>query len=181
MEDILDRIRAEHTMTVRLLGRIERLVKDFAAGKNPDLLLLKDMIDFLSAYSASCHHPVENILYAALAKKDSQAARTIEDLQGEHDAMDAQLRAMAQTVSSILMEVEISRQTFAAMTSNFLARQLHHLSNEETDILRLAGQTLDAREREDVQRQAETLLEARPQCREMIRQAPFLDWPARAP
>ncbi len=174
MGDIVDRIRADHTMMVRLLGRLETLVGSFTQGGEPDLHLMGEMIDFLVTYPDMCHHPMEDLLYDALERKAPQAAASIADMRREHEAMAGQLRNLAQAMSSILMEVEVSRETFSAMVRNFMARQLHHLTNEETGLLKMARDVLDA---EDLQRlgdEAREKISNFGECRQMVRHAHFL-------
>ncbi len=177
MGDIVDRIRAEHTMMVRLLGRLERLVEEFASGGDPDLHMMGDMIDFLVTYPDTCHHPVEDILYDALAAKAPEAAASIADMRREHGAMAAQLRNLAQAMSSILMEVEVSRETFSAMASNFIARQLHHLSNEETGLLKLAREVLGEEDLRRIGERADREVLGRAECRDLDRFSHFLQVP----
>ena len=180
MGDIIDRIRAQHTMMVRLLGKVEKQVEKFERGENPDLHLMGDMIQFLVTHPDQCHHPLEDLLYDTLVRKVPESAGAIKDIRQEHETMARQLRNLSQAMTSIIMEVEVSRDTFSAMASNFIARQLHHIANEETGLLKLARETLSAQDLQELQERARNSLPGQASCENLEPYAHFLDLPGKA-
>jgi hemerythrin-like domain-containing protein len=146
MSDIIDVIHSEHKIIMRILGRLEREIGRFEAGKRPNFDLLKDIAGYFQTHPDQCHHPREDILYDALADKVPAAAEMTGDLRAEHEVLARQADTFSQGLTSILMEVEISRPAFVAMARNFIARQKHHLANEEKILLPLARAELDADE-----------------------------------
>ncbi len=142
MSDIVDKIHADHRKFSSLLSRLEEQIDVFARGERPDFDLIRDIVDFLRVWPARCHHPREEALLRLLERKAPEALREAGDLRREHERLAAQLANVADGLASILMEVEIARDTFVAMARNFIARQKDHLAVEETVMLPLARERL---------------------------------------
>ena len=153
MSGIIDEIRAEHRMKTRLLSLLEGEMEAFARGKRPDFELVRDVIDFLSEWGAKCHHPREEALLGALAERDPAARKAIGELEVVHGRLAGQLANMATAISSILMEVETSREAFVAMARNYLGRQKDHLAIEENVLLPMAERALSPQEAERLARE----------------------------
>ncbi len=174
MSDIIGIIHSEHGAVMRMLARLEEEIGRFERGKRPNFEILKDIADYFLTYSSQCHHPREDVLYDALAKKSPGAAEIIGDLREEHEVLARQAGTFADGLASILMEVEISRPAFAAMARNFIARQKHHLAIEEKNLLPLARAELSEDELEEITRRARELNPDRKSCQTMKRLAQFL-------
>ncbi len=148
MSDIIDKIHADHRRFSALLARLEEQIDVFARGERPDFDLIRDIVDFLREWPARCHHPREEALLRLLEREAPEALRETGDLRREHERLAAQLANVADGLASILMEVEIARDTFVAMARNFIARQKDHLAVEEAVMLPLARKRLPERELE---------------------------------
>ena len=168
MAGIIDDIHAEHRILSRLLKRLEQEVDVFARGERPDFELIRDILDFLLTWPAACHHPREAVLERYLAKAAPEAAAEV-NLEAEHARMGEQLRTMAQALESILMEIEVSRETFVAMTRNFIARFKYHLAMEEEEFLPLARKELTREQLEAAAKEARGETENTPLCRDVAR------------
>ncbi len=142
MSDIIDKIHADHRRYSSLLTRLEEQIDVFARGERPDFDLIRDIVDFLRVWPARCHHPREEALLNLLERKAPEILEETGDLRREHERLAVQLANVADGLTSILMEVEIARDTFVAMARNFIARQKDHLAVEEAVMLPLARKRL---------------------------------------
>lgn len=175
MSDIIDVIHSEHKIIMRILGRLEREIGRFEIGKRPNFDLLKDIAGYFQTHPDQCHHPREDILYDALADKVPEAAEMTGDLRAEHEVLARQADTFSQGLTSILMEVEISRPAFVAMARNFIARQKHHLANEEKILLPLARAELDADDLGEILHRAQKKISSRNECRDLKRFARMME------
>ncbi len=164
MADIVDLIHAEHRIMSRLLARLERELDIFEKGERPDFDLVRDILDVMLSWPAACHHPKEALLEARLAKVSPEMRKRVGIIEREHLKMGEQLANAQQALDSILMEVEVSRDTFLAMARNLIARIKYHLMMEEEEFLPLARQSLDAKTLEALAREAEAAVAERAEC-----------------
>jgi hemerythrin-like domain-containing protein len=164
MADIVDRIHEEHRIMSRLLARLEREVETFERGERPDFDLIREILDVMLTWPAACHHPKEALLEARLAKVSPEMKERVGIIEREHLKMGEQLANAQQALESILMEVEVSRETFVAMTRNLIARVKYHLMMEEEEFLPLARAHLDSEVLEELARQADAELAGRAAC-----------------
>ncbi len=168
MTDIVDDIHAEHRILSRLLACLEREVDVFARGERPDFELIRDILDFLLTWPAACHHPREAVLERYLVETAPEEAATV-NLEAEHARLGEQLQSMAQALESILMEIEVSRETFVAMTRNFIARFKYHLAMEEEEFLPLVRKSLTPAQRDAAAKEACSEIKKLSLCRDVAR------------
>ena len=146
MADIIDDIHAEHRVMSRLLARLERETDIFARGERPDFELMRDILDFMFTWPERCHHPREYVLEELLARHGEAGAREAASLRREHEKIGRRLLNARQAVESILMEIEVARDTFVAMVRNLIAMFKYHLAMEEAEFLPLARRLIPAGE-----------------------------------
>ncbi len=161
MSDIIDRIHADHRRFSALLTRLEEQIDVFARGERPDFDLIRDIVDFLRVWPTRCHFPREEALLGLLQIKAPETLKQTGNLQREHERLGEQLVTLADGLDSILMEVEIARDTFVAMARNFIARQKDHLAVEEEIMLPMARKHLSAEELERLADEVELPTECR--------------------
>jgi len=164
MADIVDLIHAEHRIMSRLLARLERELDVFEKGERPDFDLIRDILEVMLTWPAACHHPKEALLEERLAKVSPEMKARVGVIEREHLKMGEQLANAQQALESILMEVEVSRDTFLAMTRNLIARVKYHLMMEEEEFLPLARRYLDERTLESLAQEAEQAVAGRAEC-----------------
>ncbi len=165
MADIVDLIHAEHRIMSRLLARLERELDVFEQGERPDFDLIRDILEVMLTWPAACHHPKEALLEERLAKVSPEMRARVGIIEREHVKMGEQLATAQQALDSILMEIEVSRETFLAMTRNLIARIKYHLMMEEEEFLPLARRYLDDRTLEALAQEAEAAVAERAECR----------------
>lgn len=164
MADIVDLIHDEHRIMSRLMARLERELNVFEKGERPDFDLIRDILEVMLFWPAACHHPKEALLEERLAKVSPEMRKRVGIIEREHLKMGEQLANARQALDSILMEVEVSRDTFLAMVRNLIARIKYHLMMEEEEFLPLARQYLDEKTLEALAREAEAAVAGRGEC-----------------
>jgi hemerythrin-like domain-containing protein len=130
---IIDLLRQEHRNIEKLLLVLERELTVFDRGERPDYEVIWAVISYFQVYPDAYHHPQEDLVFEKLQTRDPAAAAKICDLAAEHRSGAQCLRRVAQAVENVLMDQEISRQSFDAIIRDFIAYERRHIAMEERD------------------------------------------------
>lgn len=84
MSDAILLLRLEHGNMARLLDWIEDQLKILETGAAADKTLLGHAMYYLQNYPDQCHHPKEDMVLEAMARRNPEAAAAVGDLTGEH-------------------------------------------------------------------------------------------------
>jgi hemerythrin-like domain-containing protein len=130
---IIDLLRQEHRNIEKLLLVLERELTVFDRGERPDYEVIWAVISYFQVYPDAYHHPQEDLVFEKLKTRDSSTAAKIGDLAAEHRSGAQRLRRVAQAVESVLMDQELSRQSFDGIIRDFITYERRHIAMEERD------------------------------------------------
>lgn len=153
-EAIMKRLHAEHRNIARLLGVLERELKIFDQGDQPDYDVLTGVAEWFKDFPEEAHHPKENIILARLRKKYPDVAAKIGNLEGEHERISTLANTFHNAVTNVLRDAELPRGTFHAVIANFIAEQRKHMEMEESRFFPLAEETLKAEDWKAIEAEA---------------------------
>ncbi len=131
MTQAIQTLRSEHRTTARMLDLLDRQITLFEETQRPDYDLLKDIIDYFLTYPDLYHHPKENLILELLRKRNPEMAEPVGNIDKEHAEISTRLHEFAQAVVEVLMEMEISRDSFVEIARNFINEQRQHMVKEE--------------------------------------------------
>ena len=128
MTALIHALRRDHRNHDRLpaAGAADQPVK---SGAEPDYEVIQGIVDYFLTYPAKHHHPKEDLVFRR--RGASATATLIGDLEREHIACDAHLRAFAGAVSAALGSGVVFRETFNRAADAFVSAQREHMSKEE--------------------------------------------------
>jgi hemerythrin-like domain-containing protein len=135
-------LHEEHRGIARLLRALEYQIGVFESGRRPDYDVLSGIADYFTGFPEECHHPKEDLLYRKMRERAPEEAEAVSSIEGEHDKISKQAAFFHDTVQSILLEAEISRETAAKAMRDFAENQRHHMMAEEKYFFPLAEKTL---------------------------------------
>ena len=121
----------EHRNIKKLLNVLEQELKIFDQTHQPDYEIFQAIIEYFQAYPESYHHPKEDVVYKKLKLRDPAIAKSIGDVEKEHEVEANRLREFAQAVEAILAGRELPRQSFHNIVRDFVAHQRQHMDKEE--------------------------------------------------
>ncbi len=131
MTALIHALRRDHRNHDRLLAVLERQINQSKSGAEPDYEVIQGIVDYFLTYPAKHHHPKEDLVFRRLEEAAPETATLIGDLEREHIACDAHLRAFAGAVSAALGSGVVFRETFNRAADAFVSAQREHMSKEE--------------------------------------------------
>ena len=142
MAPVIETLRKDHRNIGRLLEALEHQIEIFAQAGAPDYDVVVGIAEYFLEYPDRCHHPKENVIFDQLSREHPQQASTVENLLSEHRALHEQALQFRQTVSAILNDTDIARDTVVNAARLFIETERRHMQKEEEHFLPLAEQVL---------------------------------------
>lgn len=123
-----------------------------AAGRQPDVPLLRAIAGYLSTYPSSHHHPCEEVIYGHLICHLPGAAKDMFTLIEDHRSLAERTAAFRRAVDGLETWTESARKAFAQEARRFVDEQTRHLDAEERDLFPEAETHLTAAQWAEVDR-----------------------------
>src|SRR6516162_9923276 len=142
MTRMIELLRDEHRDIEQLLKVLEHELKVFDCRERPDYEVIQAIIDYFQDYPDCCHHPKEDMIFDNLRARNPLAARRIGDVEAEHRQETERLDRVAKVVRNILLDREISRETFSEVMRDFIDHQRGHMAMEERLLFPAAANAL---------------------------------------
>jgi hemerythrin-like domain-containing protein len=142
MSEAMNRLQREHKNIAKLLDALEHQLALFDAAEAPDYDIVAGIARYFTGFPERCHHPKEDLIFRKLQARDPEAARSVGDLEAEHEKIGDLARHFQEAVDNVLSEVEVSRQAFDAVARHFIEEQRRHMRMEEERFFPLARERL---------------------------------------
>jgi hemerythrin-like domain-containing protein len=139
---IIEFLRQEHRNIEKLLLALEQEMIVFDRGERPDYEVVRAIISYFEVYPDLYHHPQEDMVFEKLKARDPAGAASIGDLAAEHRSGAERLRRVARAVESVLMDLEVLRQSVDDIIRDFIERERRHIAMEERDFFPAALKAL---------------------------------------
>jgi hemerythrin-like domain-containing protein len=140
---IIERLSREHRNIETLLAVLERELEIFDRGDRPDYEVIRAVISYFELYPEMYHHPLEELVFAKLKRRDPAAAAKIGNLTLEHQKGTERLRRVAQAVDYVLADREILRQNVDKVVRDFIESERRHIMMEDRDFFPAALKALE--------------------------------------
>jgi len=140
---IIERLSREHRNIETLLGVLERELEIFDRGDRPDYEVIRAVISYFELYPEIYHHPLEELVFAKLKRRDPAAAAKVGNLTSEHQKAAERLRRVAQAVDAVLADREIPRQNVDNIVRDFIESERRHVMMEDRDFFPAALKALE--------------------------------------
>ncbi len=131
MTGIVETLREEHRNIEELLLVLEQELSVFDRSERPDYEVIQAVIRYFEDYPDCCHHPKEDMIFEKLKARDAVAAKSVGDLEAEHQNEGQRLRRVAHMIRSILTDHDVLRQTFGDIMRDFIEQERKHMEMEE--------------------------------------------------
>ena len=146
MSDVLDKLTADHAHIGRLLELFEEQVQLIHAGQNPDASLMQDIMGYMTHYPDLIHHPLEELVFEHILKRDPGAREILQSLHNQHDELAHAGHDLKMCVDSLESESLVRRDVLDKLSSDYLCALKQHMRDEEEHAFPLARSLLDASE-----------------------------------
>ena len=141
MPRTMQMLQEEHRNISRLLDLLDGQITLIESGRETNLDLILQIIDYLRSFPDLYHHPKEDLIFRKLVQRDAARAALFGDLEAEHETCSDRLDAFARAVVVSLLEAETPR-SFAAQARAFVDHERRHMAREEDELLPAAMQCL---------------------------------------
>ena len=142
MTSMIELLREEHRDIGQLLDVLEDELKTFNRRERPDYDVIEAIIRYFQDYPDCCHHPKEDMIFAKLKLRNPGAAKRAGDVEADHRQETERLDRVANVVRNVLLDREISRQTFSEVMRDFIDHQRLHMAMEERSFFPAAANAL---------------------------------------
>ncbi|MEO8442995.1 MAG: hemerythrin domain-containing protein [Betaproteobacteria bacterium] len=142
MHDPVTMWHREHMRFARLLDFVEKEMKEFHFGGQPDYELMRDAVHYLQHYANRFHHPREDVAFGRMVERYPDKQVAIARLLQEHRVIDVAGAQLLVHLEAILEDTIVPRDRIEAAAATYLLYYRHHLATEEAEILPLAADLL---------------------------------------
>ena len=142
MNDPVTMWHREHMRFARLLEFVEKEMKEFHFGGQPDYELMRDAVHYLQHYANRFHHPREDVAFERMVARYPDKQVAIARLLQEHRVIDVAGAELLGYLEAILKDTIVPRDKIEAAAATYLVYYRHHLATEEAEILPLAADLL---------------------------------------
>jgi hemerythrin-like domain-containing protein len=151
MTAIIALLQAEHRNIEKLLRLLEQELRVFNSGERPEYELLLAVISYFQDYPDRCHHPKEDMIYAALKLRDPSVAAAVADIETEHRGEAGRLRRFTRIAECIQADQDVLRAAFHGAVRDFVDYQRRHIEKEERLLFPAAIKTLQSQDWADIE------------------------------
>lgn len=146
MHVIEKQLHLDHYHISRLLHCLQRNICHFetAGAWAEHLSLILDALDYVKVYPEHWHHPVEDKIFAYIAKHYPQHAEVVAALHAEHKDLESLTRQLTSMFDAVANDTVVPMEQLSRMTREFLLRQLAHIERENELVYPLLGSCLNA-------------------------------------
>lgn len=133
-------LRIEHHQASDLLASIENQIE------NPegevDLELMQSIADYFADYPDQCHHPVEDLVFRKLEKRDPVRAAAVGEILDDHRSISEITEKLAATVKQASNGGDGDQAALRSVMREFVERYRAHMESEEHEFFPLALELL---------------------------------------
>ncbi len=139
-------IREEHAALAAMLRSLPLLLAEYRrSGHAPDFAVLRAMLFYVDEFPERLHHTKESeLLFPALRAHGGEAVAVLDRLDRDHARGEASIRELEHALLAWEVLGEPRREAFEQAVQRYVDFYLEHMRLEETAVLPLAEQTLDA-------------------------------------
>jgi hemerythrin-like domain-containing protein len=138
MTNYIDRLQKEHTDFTKLLDLLEAQISLFRHGERPDYDLMLDVFYYMTNFPDRFHHPKEDLAFAMLAERDSNAKPVVEELARQHRVIAESGSRFLDNLNAALAGAMLKREAVEIPGLEYVAFYRSHMRMEESELFPLA-------------------------------------------
>ena len=145
MENEIFKLRKEHVNFKKLLSLFDKQLDLLHKGRSPDYQLMEDILYYMTQYTDIIHHPIEEVIFALLATRDTSVAENTAELTKQHQMIGESGANLYEKLGNIINgESEIRKLQEIEMLGRLYSSTLRaHMDKEEQSLFILAEQLLN--------------------------------------
>lgn len=140
--EIFNRLLQDHVTARRVMAALEAEIDRVAQFHPPDLAAIDQAVSFFTGHMAGMHHPIEDMIFTALAREAPAKAAELRKVAEEHDEAGALVSQLMEVAGELKADADRSRAAFCRVARGLIAFERHHLRREESRFFNYAGEHL---------------------------------------
>ncbi len=142
MHSLLRQLRSDHKNLGRLLDVLERQLDDFHEGREHDLDLMCELVEYVESYEDQVHHPTEDLMFARLKELTDEKRVAVETLEDQHLILSDMSKKLCDALESIMHGGVVLRHDVESQGRAMVKTLRQHIDLEEGEVFTLAETTL---------------------------------------
>lgn len=134
---VIQKLLDDHVHMRMALDVLESEYSRLAKGEIPDIDLMLNIVVYLQEYSEQAHHPLEDIIFSMLLKRDQGSGKKLRELISDHTGMEVMTRHLRATLESMQNRKHGQGNNLGEAVPALLERQRRHMQFEEEHIFPL--------------------------------------------
>ncbi len=154
MHPLLQKLSRDHDNLSRLLNVLEKQLDDFHQGREHDLDLMQELVEYIESYEDQVHHPTEDLVYERLKTLTDDKRVAVETLEEQHRILVGMSDKLRRSLDAIMHEGVVLRHEVEAQGRALVKTLRQHMELEEGEVFALADATLSEADWAAVEEQA---------------------------
>lgn len=152
MHRLMERLHQDHRNLSRLYDMLEEQVEHYRpdSDQEPDLLLILDIIAYLSDYPRNYHHPLEEAVIGFLVERDLGDATVNEFIRHQHHELAEATQQLSVLFNMVANDQPVSIHAIRNALGSYLNMSRKHLQAEDERLFPIFHRVLSERDWEAI-------------------------------
>jgi hemerythrin-like domain-containing protein len=146
VETLLTSLRTDHRNLSMLLDLLQKETERLEACEEPDFELVHEVMEYMTSYPDTVHHPREDLLYQHILAARSDVDENLQRVESDHEAIAVLGAKLRDDIDSIAAGAFIKRDVIIAELRGYRETLLTHMYWEERELFALADELQDDKE-----------------------------------
>lgn len=150
MKSLIAQIHRDHVNIARLLKLVESEIDALVAEEPRNLEVLDDTLRYMINFGDKIHHVKEDLIFRRLKEAAPDMAVLIDDILREHEVLAEKGARFYDLIQAVEYGDFVLRDKIVAAGKDYVGTLYAHMSREEEDILKRAGEVLSEQDAIDL-------------------------------
>ncbi len=142
MHKLLRQLNQDHNNLELLLNLLTKQLDEFHEGREHDMDLLAELVEYVASYEDQVHHPTEDLLFERLKLRTEEKRVAVETLEDQHQLLTDMTKRFAQSLEGMLYGEVLLRREVEAQGRAMVKVLRQHMELEEGEVFPLIDSRL---------------------------------------
>lgn len=151
MTEIIERLTQDYGNFSKILTALEKQVQVIEHGRNPDVDLMVEIMDYVRNYVNVFQYPREELIFKKIMARDENARPTMKELIQDHQKELKLSLELAEEIDGTFLVDEVHpRAPIAGLAREFIEFNRRHLDKAQNAAFPLAAKVLDDKDWKEI-------------------------------
>jgi len=131
MSQVLEALHNDHRNYSRLLALLKNDIDILQHSEDPDFIRLYDIMNYMTNFPDVSHHPIEEIIFAALEQKAPASTEQIKQQNSEHRQINKLGMSLKEKLQLVTSGSILSRDSIINAANDYYQLLTNHINIEE--------------------------------------------------